>query len=130
MAIDISNLSKEQIMVGLRWFVKMTAPDRWNLNHREAATLLNVEESKYVEMLCDVDDIEDLSLESIERLSLLLGIWKRSNLWAPTGREDIALLAFTKVGGFKELEGKSVKQYLLDGNGVEKFYEVEWILRV
>lgn len=129
MAIDGTRLPNAAIAISFAWFVKMSRSDYWDLTNCEAAALLNVEECKYEEICCKEHEDAALSNETIERLSLLLGIWKRLQLWAPVNRQDIAILAFKKPGGFAALKGKSIKDYLIQGGSVESFYEVKGILR-
>lgn len=128
MAIDRSSLSNAAIAISFSWFVKMTGPEVWDLTNSEAAALLNIDEAEYVDMLSENEALP-LSSETIGRLSLLLGIWKMLQLWAPVDRQDIAILAFKKPGAFAALNGKSIKQHLIDGGSVETFYEVKCILR-
>lgn len=127
---DSKNISDSHLAVGIRWLCKMSATQYWDLKNEEAAVLLGVEKNTYEDLLRSMNQGEDIHLPeaAVERLSLLLGIWKMLQLWAPTYRKDIALLAFSRPTKSPKLNFKSIKSYLIDANTIDAFYVVKTYL--
>lgn len=108
----------------------MSHAEYWNLTTAEAAALLSMNLQTYEDILLKLNDGEliELSVEAIERLSHLLGVWKSLQLWAPAGRLDIAVSTFNKTNSSPELKGMSIKQFLLQSEGSDAFYAVKRLL--
>ena len=130
MTIDLSGITQKHIVTGLNWILKMSRAEYWNLTAAETATLLSIDWPTYEDILLRLSrDVPiSLSIESIERLSLLLGVWKNLQLWAPVGRLDIAISTFNKTTSCPELNGMSIKHYLLQSQGTDAFYSVKRLL--
>lgn len=130
MTIDLSGITQKHIVAGLNWILKMSRAEYWNLTAAETAALLSINLQTYEDILLRLNKGEpiSLSIEVIERLSLLLGIWKMLQIWAPADREEIASSIFNKTNSCPELKGMSIKQFLLQSEGSDAFYAVKRLL--
>jgi hypothetical protein len=122
-----SELTSEHVTAGINWFSKMNDAARWNLSNAEASELLGgIGVSKYLSLKRKAAENLPLkvSQDLCERISLLLGIWESLQNIAPVDRKDLAYQWFTQPSTSQVLEGKSIKQYLLDCQSMEALYVV------
>ena len=79
MGLRYEDLTPAHHSVGLLWLEKMSRATFWNLSTKEAATLIGIEESKYIELTTKAHQGQAITLQSeaMEHLSLLLGLHKR-----------------------------------------------------
>jgi len=125
---SISDLTQHHLIAGVQWISKMGSPERWNLTDDEIATLLG---GISVESYNDIQQRAESSLpitmtpDTVERLSLLLGIWKALQLLVPHERPELAFAWFNKSNSSPLLQNMSIKHYLLEKNTLESFYVVK-----
>ncbi|WP_331346300.1 hypothetical protein [Cellvibrio sp. UBA7661] len=106
----------------------MSQPSMWNLTDSEVTTLLglgNVETYMELQLRATNKQLFSLPNEVVERISLLLSIWKDLQLLAPCDRQDLACDFFSKPNSSPMFSGKSIKKYLLDINHIDAFYAVK-----
>lgn len=124
---SISDLTQDHLITSIQWIVKMGEHDRWNLTSEEIAALLGgIKVETYQDMRHRAASGLPITMTSdtVERLSLLLGIWKALQLLVPHERPDLALTWFNKPNSSPLLNGMSIKHYLLENNTLEGFYVV------
>lgn len=124
---SIDDLTQDHLTTSVQWISKMSSPERWNLTDAEVATLLGaIPVETYRDMLQQAEHGEPIAMnaDTIERLSLLLGMWKALQLLVPIGRQDLAFAWFNKPNSSPLLQDKSIKGYLLENNTLESFYTV------
>jgi hypothetical protein len=128
---SISDLTPEHFSAAVQWISKMSSPGCWNLTNEEVARLLAVQPAIFTEMQRKALNGEPVTLTSdtIERLSLLLRVWKGLNLFVPHERQDLALQWFSKATTAPTFNNKSIKDFLLESNTVESFCVVITYLR-
>lgn len=126
--ISTANLTKEHFCVAIKWIAKMSDAAHWNLSETEVAKLIGLDSvvtySSILKMAED-DALEEISHETVERLSLLLGIWKQLQLFVPHNRVDLAFSWFSQPNKHEMFQNQSIKEYLLSGNSIERFYDVK-----
>jgi len=129
--ISADNLTHDHLITGVQWISKMSEPDRWNLTNNEIACLLAIEETTFHELQRKALNGHPVALtsETLERLSLLLGIWKALNLFVPHERQDLAFEWFSKPTKSPDFNHKSIKDFLLESNTIESFDAVITYLR-
>lgn len=127
MAFTFDDLTQEHFAAGIKWLAEMSNPERWGLADGEAATLLGIDVNTYEDIRHAAANGELLTLNGniVERLSLLLGIWKALQLIAPLNRQDLAFSWFGTANSSPLFGGKSIKQYLLEIKTVEALYAVK-----
>jgi hypothetical protein len=80
MIIDKTKIDaiRETQAASILWIHTMSHKDKWNLTSNEIADLLGLPVETYQDILQRVTKKEsiDLKVNTLERLSLLLGIWK------------------------------------------------------
>lgn len=102
----------------------MSNRDRWNLTAEEAAALLGeIEVETYKDMQQRAESGLPIIMtpDTVERLSLLLGIWKALQLLVPVERPELAFAWFNKPNSSSILKHLSIKDYLLENNTLESF---------
>lgn len=127
MTDDLESLTREHLASSIQWISEMADRDRWNLTDEEVAILLGgIDIAIYEDWKCRAANGQSLTLtmDTVERLSLLLGIWRALQLIVPVNRRDLAYSWFSTVNNSSLLMGKSIKDYLLDMNTVEAMYAV------
>ena len=124
--INVEDITQEHLAVTIQWLAKMSTPECWSLTDAEAASLLGetIENYKKIQQRVKLSLPVELTVETILRLSLLLGIWKELQLLVPTGREDLAFTWFNKPNNSPILRGRTIKSYLLENNTLDGFYIV------
>lgn len=125
------NINQEHLTAALQWVSNMSSPDRWHLTNEEVARLLGIDVVIFNEMQSKALSGQPVVLTSdaVERLSLLLRIWKALNLFVPHQRQDLALQWFSKPTTNPTFNNKSIKDFLLESNTIESFCEVITYLR-
>lgn len=129
---SISDLTQEHLITSVQWITKMGGRDRWNLTTEETAALLGgitVETYKDIQQRAESGLPIAMTPDTVERLSLLLGIWKALQLLAPIGRQDLAFAWFNKPNNSPLLQNMSIKDYLLENNTLESFDIVRGYLK-
>ena len=104
----------------------MSDISRWHLSNEEMAVLLGgsteffgeIQQKAACELSIDIDP------GTIERISLLLGIWKTIQVVAPNGRLDLAYNLFNQKNTSNSLGGLSIKEYLLQHKQIKAYYDV------
>jgi hypothetical protein len=121
--IDTKNLTQAHLIAALQWFTKMCGPTRWYINDADAAKMIDLQNADAFTTLrtkADRNDFITLTEDSIERLSLLLGIWKELQLLAPP---ELALQMFNRPNQGTLLKNLSIRDFLLQNNSLEAYYE-------
>lgn len=111
----------------LRWLETMRANEEWALSVDEQCELLGGVAKRTLQgwkkKAVEGEEV-DLSRDMMERLSLLLGIYKGYQLIAPTNRPEIASQWFKTPNDNELFQGKSVKGYLLTEGTMNALYSV------
>lgn len=127
MTNDLKTLTQEHLVSSIQWISEMSSPDRWNLKDGEVAILLGgIDIKTYEDMKRRAMNGQPLTLtmDTVERLSLLLGIWRSLQLIVPVNRQDLAYSWFSTANNSPLLSGKSIKDFLLDIKTVDAMYAV------
>jgi len=129
--ISVDNLTEQHLIAGVQWISKMSESDRWNLTDEQVARLLGMEAPIYQDTKRKALNGQPVVLANaaLERLSLLLGIWKGLNLFVPHERQDLAFEWFSKPTKSTTFNQKSIKDFLLESNSTESFDRVITYLR-
>lgn len=124
MTFNYDSLTPEHFAASINWISKMSAETRWNLTTDEAAILIGMNLSEYIEIQKMASDGRSFSLQAgtAERLSLLLGTFRRLQLMGLDERTATPLFNKANNGGL--LAGKSIKNFLLESNSLAAFYAV------
>lgn len=128
MTNDLKTLTQEHLVSSIRWISEMSSPDRWGLKDEEVAILLGgIDFKTYEDMKHRAANGQPLTLtiDAVERLSLLLGIWRSLQLIVPVNRQDLAYSWFNTANNSPLLMGRSIKDYLLDIKTVDAMYAVK-----
>jgi hypothetical protein len=111
----------------LRWFDTMREPDEWGLTIEEQIELLGGVKRRtfqaWKSKALAGEEVE-LSRDLLERLSLLLGIYKGLKIIAPAGRPDVAKAWFSTANAGSPFYGRSPKAFLLEEGSMEALYAV------
>ena len=129
MAFHFYELTPQHYIASINWISKISSPSEWNLTAEEVAILLGMNVSEFIrlqEMALEANEFS-LRRESAERISLLLGIWKRLQLLGFD--EKTAIHAFNRVNTGELMKGKSIKIFLLENNSMAAFYAVNIYLQ-
>lgn len=125
------DLTQNHLIAGIKWISLMSDTDRWDLTDEQVANLLGeIDVKEYVKLREKAEQDQNLvvSTEMIERLSLLLGIWKNLQLLVPSSRPDLAYTWFKKPNTGSMLKGRSIKDYLLESKDINTFHAVKQYL--
>lgn len=119
--------SARHASAALRWFETMRQPDQWGLTVDEQCELLGGIAKRTLQAwkkrALAGEDVE-LTRDIMERLSLLLGIYKGYALISPSSRPDLATAWFNTSNDHQLFQGQSVKQYLLNEGSMNALYAV------
>jgi hypothetical protein len=111
----------------LRWFDTLRRPEEWNLTIDEQIELLGGVKKRtfqhWKSQALQGEEVE-LSRDTLERLSLLLGIYKGLRIIAPANRPDVAKQWFSTPNTDRPFNGQSPKQYLLARGSMDALYTV------
>ncbi len=111
----------------LQWFSKMSGADFWDLTVDEQTELLGgIPKRTYHEWKrrAVAGEPVDLSRDTFERLSLLLGIAKALQIIAPAERSDLAHRWFITVNQNPMFQGLSPKDYAIARGSIEALYAI------
>jgi hypothetical protein len=111
----------------LQWLHKMSGADYWNLSVDEQAELLGgVPKRTYHEWKrrALAGEPVELSRDTLERLSLLLGIAKALQIIAPAERQELAYRWFTSPNQNPLFQGLSPKDYAITRGTMDALYTV------
>lgn len=111
----------------LRWLETMREADQWGLSVDEQCELLGgiprrTLQSWKKKALAD-EDVE-LTRDVMERLSLLLGIYKAYKLISPSNRAELSTQWFNQANQNALFQGQSVKNYLIAMGTMNALYSV------
>ena len=119
--------SGKHAAAALRWFETMREPNEWALSVDDQCELLGGVPKRTLQSwkkkALEGDDVE-LSRDILERLSLLLGIYKAYKLIAPSSRQELATQWFNAPNQNPLFQGKSVKEYLITLGTMNALYSV------
>lgn len=124
-------ITLEHFHAGLLWLLEMSEKDIWNLRLSERARLLNVDTVTINLWVGDIKNINlDVAADAVKRLSILLSINNTLLTMSPLDREDLAYSLFKNSGKFSEIEGMSIREYLLVNNSISQYrYVLGFLLR-
>lgn len=120
-----SAFTPQHARAALQWFHKMSGADYWNLAVDEQAELLGgVPKRTYHEWKrrALAGEPVELSRDTLERLSLLLGIAKAMQIIAPAERPDLAYRWFITPNQNPMFQGLSPKDYAIARGSIEALY--------
>lgn len=123
-----ANLTKEHFCVAINWIAKMSEVAHWNLSEVEVAKLIGLDSVvsfSLILKMAEDDVLEEMPHETLERLSLLMGIWTQLQLFVPHNRADLAYAWFSQSNKHEMFQNQSIKDYLLSGNSIDRFYDVK-----
>lgn len=111
----------------LRWLETLRNPDELSLTVDEQAELLGGVKVRtlhsWKSRALANEDVE-LSRDTLERLSLLLGIYKGLKIIAPANRPDIGKRWFNTSNAAMPFNGQSPKQYIIEIGTIDALYAV------
>jgi hypothetical protein len=125
LSTSASPLTPAHAAAGIEWLYSMTDPDKWNLSAEEAADLLGgIPIRTYHDLKRKALNNEPINLmrDTLERISLLLGISKALQIIAPEGRKDLAYAWFNQPNA--ALGNESIKTFLMKRKTIEALYGV------
>lgn len=117
----------EHASAALRWFDTMRRDDEWGLSLDEQIQLLGgVKKRTFQEWKKKAlaDEPVELSRDTMERFSLLLGIYKAFKIIAPSDRMEIGKQWFNTPNQNPLFAGLSPKEFLITIGTVEALYAV------
>jgi hypothetical protein len=123
------HLTYDHVAVAIQWTENMCRREYWDLSGAEMAKLVGCSNlDAYVLLKQKLSKRDSVEVEEcvLERISLLLGVWENLQLIVPENRKDLAGELFNSP--IRQLEGKSVRGYLLERNDTKPFYLVNRIL--
>ena len=129
MTFNYDDLTPEHFSASINWITKMSDPSKWDLTNEEASLLLGMNVGEYAEtlkMACEGIPFS-LRIESAERMSLLLQIWKKLNSLGFD--EQTSISVFNQPNSSKLFKGKPIKLFLLESNSLTVFYAVNLYLQ-
>lgn len=110
----------------LAWFAKV-GPNEWDLSIEEQCVLLGSIKPrsyhKWKKAALEGKPVE-LSHDMMERLSLLLGIYKGLKIISPAGRENLAGDWFIGPNNNPAFGGKSFKEFTIERGTIDSLYTV------
>lgn len=122
-------VTKEAILAGagIEWLHGMSDTKKWDLTAEEIADLLggiSVRSYHDHKRKALAEQPVNLSRDTLDRLSLLLGISKALQLIVPNGRDDLAYEWFKTPNNNPVFENQSIKKFLLERKSIEALYVV------
>lgn len=118
-------LTPRHAAAGLRWLFERYR--RWGLSMSDLAALLGgVSERRLYSWKRYVETKNEINIprDTLERISLLLGIHKALTLITPDGHEDEAYAMFQKPVELLGLQGRSIRDFLLEDGSIGAMYFV------
>lgn len=110
---------------GLRWLFERR--ERWGLTMDELGTLLGGVRRRTLtdwQRRINSGDQVEVSRDTMDRISLLLGIHKALTLLSPAGHESLSYEWFQKPIELMGLQGQSIRGYLLKQGSMDALYYV------
>jgi hypothetical protein len=126
-ASQVNPYSAAHATEALKWLDTMSASDRWNLSIDEVTEVLGgISKRTYHDWKRKIGagEVVELSRDTMERLSLLLGISKALQIIAPSNRSDIAFKWFYTPNLGNVFQGQSPKDYVISRGTIESLYVV------
>ena len=118
-------LTARHSTAGLRWLFERR--DRWELTMDDLGLLLGGVRRRtltdWQKRINEGQEVE-VSRDTMERISLLLGIHKALVLITPSGHESMAFEWFQKPINLMGLRGQSIRDYLLEQGSMDAVYYV------
>jgi hypothetical protein len=111
----------------LKWLDTIAATDRWNLTIDEVTKLLGgISKRTYHDWKRKIaaGELIEFSRDTMERLSLLLGISKALQTIAPSNHSDLAFKWFYTPNVSTIFQGRSPKEYVISRGTVKSLYVV------
>ncbi|KAA1174852.1 DUF2384 domain-containing protein [Marinobacter salinexigens] len=110
---------------GLRWLFERR--ELWGLTMDDLGTLLGGVRRRTLtdwQRRINGGDQVEVSRDTMDRISLLLGIHKALTLLSPAGHERLAYEWFQKPVELMGLRGQSIRDYLLEQGSMDALYYV------
>jgi hypothetical protein len=110
---------------GIEWLNQMAQPNKWNLTDEDVAKLLGgLPPHVYRELRDRVDAGQHIEVteDVLLRVSLLLGISKGLQCIAPHERDELGYAWFNQPNTGSLFDGQSMKDFLLQAQTIESFY--------
>lgn len=122
----IKSPTQDHLSAGIQWIATMCESDKWTLADEEVEILLGIDAATYQNMKRNVAESKPISMtqDTVERLSLLLGIWKALQLIVPADRKDFAFSWFNKPINGSIFMDRSMKEYMLEKKTIVAMHEV------
>ena len=111
----------------ISWLETMRHKDEWGITVDEQAELLggvNPRTLRNWKVAAATEKRVELSRDTMERLSLLLGIYKGLKLIAPANRPDVAAAWFSTPNAGMPFNGQSPKDFIIAMGRMEALYAV------
>lgn len=122
----IGQLTNAHLVAAIIWLIDISDVSRWNLNNEEISVLLGIPQNMLLDLqhqaICNLPIDADQHI--VERIGLLLTIWKTLRMVAPNERLDLAYRLFSEPNTSDLLNGLSIKQYLLQHKDIQAFHDV------
>jgi hypothetical protein len=119
--------SGKHAAAALRWLESMRVAEEWSLSVDEQCELLGGIARRTMQSwkkkALEGEEVE-LSRDVMERLSLLLGIYKGYQLISPSSRPDLATEWFKSPNDHALFQGQSAKEYLISQGTMNALYAV------
>lgn len=122
-APDLASMPNSVSTKGLRWIFEKRG--KWELSLDQVAELLgglSVSTVKDWKRRIERDEVLDLPRDVVERISLLLGIHKSLAILTPMDQADLAWGWFRTSTELFDLQGRSIRDYLLEAKTMESLY--------
>lgn len=116
----------------INWLISMKSAEEWDLSLSEQAKLLGgVSERQLLKWIADSNADRNIYLNSeiMERLSVLLSIYKQLKEIAPVGRVDDTVKSFCKPNPNKLFDNLSLKDFILKDGRLESMFTVRTYLK-
>lgn len=123
----IDKLSGHHASAALRWFNSMREKNAWGLRVNEQLVLLGGIKSRTYQRWrrqALLGKPVDVPSDTLERLSVLVGIYSGLKTIAPSERPDIALRWFSTPNSAKPFYGVSPKQYAISDGSLDALYSI------
>ncbi|MEE4246780.1 MAG: hypothetical protein V2I33_15320 [Kangiellaceae bacterium] len=126
--IPRSSFTPAHVRAALNWFIQTSQPGKWDLSIDEQVDLLGgIKKSTYSRWKHKLDSGEEfmISRDTLERLSLLLGIYKGLKMIAPSSPDSVAYDWFKTPNQSPMFCGQSLKEYILTTGTVTSLYNTQ-----
>lgn len=123
----INQLSDHHAAAALRWFHSMRNSSAWGLRFHEQLILLGgIKRHTYQKWQrhASCNDPINVPPETLERLSVLLGIYRGLKMIAPNERPDLAYRWFNTPNKGEPFCGMSPKAYAIREGSLDALYSI------